>query len=167
MARLRSHYGHLVRTGRAVLPLDEALAGPRGTLVKRSVYAPGIARYQALFERVHVMLFEEFVADPQAAMRGLTDFLELAPIDVDALDAAVLHRHPGSSPRSLGLQLAANWQRRPTSLCAMGWDPASTRRRAHALPAPLFTKRYPQIDATSRSPAKNLHNRFIPTGCRQ
>jgi hypothetical protein len=110
--RLRSHYWHLVRSGRAVLPLDEALIGQRETLLRRSTYAPGLARYLARFEGVHTLLFEELVADPQAALDGILAFLALPPLALSALDPATLHRHRGHAPRSPWLQLVANWQRR-------------------------------------------------------
>ncbi len=110
--RAWSHYWHLVSSGRAVLSLEASLISARGTLLKRSTYAPGLRRWQEAFgrERVHVALFEELWARPQEGIDGICAFLGLSErLDLGALPPARLHQHGAVVPRWPGLRRLANW----------------------------------------------------------
>ncbi|MDP6935300.1 MAG: sulfotransferase, partial [Myxococcota bacterium] len=117
--RTWSHYWHLVSSGRSVLGFEDALLSQRGTLLKRSIYAPGIQRYLSLFprEQVKVVFFEELVGQTQQTVDRVCDFLGLeGGIDLSSLPQEVRHRHRGCSPASPRLQRAANWVRRQASV---------------------------------------------------
>lgn len=113
--RAWSHYWHLVRSGRMSLRFEDALLAGPGTLLHRSRYAQALARWleHVPRERVHVVVFEHFVAEPQAVLDGLQDFLGLPRhLRYEELSAQDQHRHKGRVPRSPSLQRAANWMRR-------------------------------------------------------
>lgn len=72
------------RHGRQLPPRPRNVAG----LLYREVarYAPQLERYLRCFDRsqVHVIIFEDFRADPAAAFAGVQRFLELDPIPLPA-----------------------------------------------------------------------------------
>lgn len=115
VARAWSHYWHLLNSGRMVLSFEDALLSQRGTLLKRSQYAPALARWRDRFppEQIHVVVFEAFVSDPQAHVTEICSFLGLdSPLQLDALPEQTRHRHRARVPARPRLQRAANWLRR-------------------------------------------------------
>ncbi|SER95900.1 Sulfotransferase family protein [Tranquillimonas rosea] len=87
VARAHSQYWHLVRSGRTHLSFERALSDER-SIVLGSTYAPQLRRFREALgpERVHVVLFEEFNADRQRVLDGVTAFLGLAPIAADDVE---------------------------------------------------------------------------------
>lgn len=85
--RAVSQYWHLLRSGRTHLPLEKALSA-EPSILQGSTYAPQLARFFDLLgrERVHVGLFEEFNAKRQATVDGVTTFLGLPPMSMDAVE---------------------------------------------------------------------------------
>jgi hypothetical protein len=82
-ARAYSQYWHLVKTSRATCSFEHALAR-HPALMLGSTYAPHLREYFDVFgrDRVHVELFEDYVADPQAAVDRVTRFLGLPGMTV-------------------------------------------------------------------------------------
>lgn len=70
------------------LPGHEHDDDPRHNYVARGLYAEGVARFFDTFGRdhVHVLFFEEFVANPQAELRELYGFLGLDPEWAERVD---------------------------------------------------------------------------------
>ena len=62
-------------------PERGAVIGREGTYVERARYADQLERWLAVFppEHVHVIVFEEFVADPGSKFRQLLEFLQVEP----------------------------------------------------------------------------------------
>ncbi|MCB9779265.1 MAG: sulfotransferase [Alphaproteobacteria bacterium] len=115
VARAWSHYWHMVRSGRMLLRFEDALLSQRGTLLHRSRYAPALRRWlkHVPRERLHVLIFESFVADPQAELDRLSAFLGLdPPLRHAALPADTRHRHQARLPARPALQQAASFLRR-------------------------------------------------------
>lgn len=111
VARAYSQYWHLVTTGRATVSFERALTA-HPSIVLGSTYARPLARYYELFGRsaVQVVLFEDFVSDPQRAVDAVTDFLGAARLTVpQATPWSNRTRYPGS----VSLQLLVNRVRRP------------------------------------------------------
>lgn len=145
VARLWSHYWHLVGSGRATLPLDEALLSARGTLLKRSGYLAGLRRWSAAFprEQLHVLVLEEYARAPQAHVDALCAFLGLAgTVDLSALPADTMHRHRARSPRHPRLMLAGNW------LVRSGWPRLG--RLLRRLARPRAVDGYPPLPPALR-----------------
>jgi hypothetical protein len=82
--RTYSRYWHHVTRGRLTCSFEEALTR-YPSIVLESTYAPGLRRYLDIFgpERVHIGLFEDFLADRQGFIDGVTDFLGLARMPLD------------------------------------------------------------------------------------
>lgn len=115
VARAWSHYWHLLSSGRMLLSFEDALLSQRGTLLKRSDYAPALARWRAAFppEQLHVTIFEAFVSDPQPHIDEICAFLQLpASVAWADLPASTQHRHRAQTPSRPAFQRAANWLRR-------------------------------------------------------
>ncbi len=74
--RTYSQYWHLMKTGRATRSFERTLIENR-TLLLGSTYAPHLKRFMDVMgpQRVHVVLFEEFLADMQSVVNRVTDFL--------------------------------------------------------------------------------------------
>lgn len=81
--RAFSQYWHLLRSGRICVSFEKALSS-EPSIVLGSTYAPSLRQFHAALGKdgVHVVLFEEFKADQQAAMDGVTTFLGLSPMPV-------------------------------------------------------------------------------------
>lgn len=106
--RTYSHYWHAMRAGTATESFEAALRSGSNNLLRRSLYRPQLERYLDRFPRssVRVLLFEEFVEDPQAGLNEVLEFLELdRTVDVDEHET---HRHAARVPRSVALQLWLN-----------------------------------------------------------
>lgn len=87
VTRTVSQYLHEYLRHREDRPLSEALADFRGNVyVDQSRYAYQLEQYLPLYplERIHVMTTESLEADPQTALRAVTDFLDLEPFEFDA-----------------------------------------------------------------------------------
>lgn len=106
--RAYSHYWHGVGTGRSTLPFERQLRERPGNLLERGHYREHLERYLALFdrERVHIVLFEDFIADSQRATDEACAFLGLdGSVDVSSLHA---HRNAARPPRHLPTRLWLN-----------------------------------------------------------
>jgi hypothetical protein len=98
--RALSNYLLHYRYGVDRRPLEEAFrdAGHYGDYVHEGGYAERLRDYYERFprERIHICLFEDLVADPEAALRGLFAFLEVDP--AFPVDTEMRH-NPGGIPR--------------------------------------------------------------------
>ena len=83
VARAYSQYWHLVTRGRASCSFETALTR-HPSIILGSTYAPHLRRYFELFGRdqVRVGLFEDFLADRQAFVDGMTDFVGVPRLQV-------------------------------------------------------------------------------------
>lgn len=141
VARAYSHYWHLVRTGRATRRFeDETLQRPG--ILRHSHYLPALRRYHEIFPsaNIQVLLFEEFVADPDAAIAGLAQFLGLddgAPAD------APRWSNRGVVPRFVSLRLFVNRLTQPL---------ARERQTSHlpGMPRPRYRWLRRCLDAVNR-----------------
>jgi Sulfotransferase family len=105
--RAYSQYWHMVNHGRTNLSFERALtAYPR--IVLASTYAPRLERYFQLFGRdqVKVVLFEDFVSDPRAAVDSVTDYLGAPRFDTLPLRESWSNRT--YYPRIPSMQLLLN-----------------------------------------------------------
>lgn len=126
--RTYSNYWHLLRNGRLLHGFEDSLRLQPESLVGRSLYKVQLERYLRHFPRnqVHVILLEELTADPAGVLRECCGFLGLpAAVPEDAL---ALHRNPGSTPRSLRVQVWRNrllWRREAVRYLHRlpGWQP--------------------------------------------
>jgi len=106
--RLRSHYWHWVRTGRAFVSLEDTLRLQQGSvLLRRSYYEEQLRDCFDIVgrDRVHVLLFERLVQDQRAALAGVHEFLGLESTE----DMVRQHANPGYSPTRLAPALFRNW----------------------------------------------------------
>jgi hypothetical protein len=150
-----SLHSQFVYNGHEDLPLDEALAAeadraagrhippyanfPRGMLYRRvASYAEQLERYFGRFgrSRVHVIVYDDFKADPAAAYRGLLAFLELDPTHQP--DFAVVN----ASKRSRSLLLRRALNDPPEWLRSLGrrMAPPAVRRRLYRSAVRLNTE---------------------------
>jgi hypothetical protein len=94
---------------------DTAQASP--DLLEEGHYGTHLRRYLRYFSReaLHVALFDDLQADPQAFLTSVTDWLGVAPLD-DAGQELLQARLPASEARWLPLAMlikrGANWARR-------------------------------------------------------
>jgi hypothetical protein len=112
--RAYSNYWHRIREGSEVRPFAEAIeaeieAFEAGTLSHHSYLGLGLfARHVQWFarfwpvEQMHYLVLEEFKRDPEAAVRGVYDFLAIPQPDRLELPDKVYNRF--YRPRSLALQ---------------------------------------------------------------
>src|SRR5262249_25517514 len=113
------------------------------------VYYPRLRRYfeRVPRERLHVILFDDLVADSQAIMRGLFEFLGVDA--VAPIDTTIVHNR-GRAPRSASLT------RRPLRAVAFrfhGLPHGPERLRGHGLAARLHEgtlKRAPRLEPAVR-----------------
>lgn len=107
-ARTYSQYWHDLRVGRVTEGFEATLRHSAGTLIGRSLYAKQVQRYTERFPAAQLkfLLFEELIADPTAAVRGVCDFLDIRLADDYAAD--LVHRNPARMPRSIRLQFLRN-----------------------------------------------------------
>lgn len=97
---------------------------PRNNYVFRSLYAAGVERYFETFgrERVRVVFFEEFVADPLAELGRIFDFLGVEQGPLNRIDLEVPNR--GGVPRN-GLVERVFYSRRARKLARSIIPPAA------------------------------------------
>lgn len=83
VARAYSQYWHEVTRARATVRFETALRRYPG-LILNSTYRDPLRRFREVFgpDRVKVVLFEDFIADQQASLDGVTDFLGAARMEV-------------------------------------------------------------------------------------
>jgi hypothetical protein len=111
--RCYSHYWHTVSTGRATRSFEGTLRRRPGNLLRRGFYRDQLARYHRHFpaEQIKVVLFEDFVAEPQAGIDEVAAFLGLDEgVDLSRVSP---HRNAANAPLWLGGRLAANRLLRP------------------------------------------------------
>lgn len=104
--RAYSQYWHLVKSGRVTCRFERAIHEQR-SLILGSTYLPHLKTYIDQFgeDRVKVVLFEDFIADNQATLDNVTDFLGTDRMQVDA-DASWFNKT--KYPTNLSGQLALN-----------------------------------------------------------
>lgn len=112
--RTYSQFRHAVMSGEETLPFERALEErqrPNWRAYRdRSVYIDQLERFLRCFprERMHVVKFEQMVADPQSVLAGVHRFLglEVQPVAVSGKQ----ERNAGGMPRSAMLaRLGARW----------------------------------------------------------
>lgn len=112
--RAWSSYLYMRKHGIGPDTFAEALRS-RPELLEHGRYATGLDRFLALFprEHVHVALFDDLEADPQAFLDGVTDFLGIAHQPLAAKEREA--RLPAASARSVRVAAAvrrgADWVR--------------------------------------------------------
>lgn len=104
--RAYSQYWHLVTRGRATCSFETALSR-HPSIILGSTYAPHLGRYLDRFgrDRVRIGLFEDFLADSQGFVDGMTDFLGLPRMPLDSGDNWFNRTYYPTRPR---LQLLLN-----------------------------------------------------------
>jgi len=105
--RAYSHHLHRMRVGEERRGAEEALV-PGSPAFETSFYAEALQRWLGRFprERLHVILYEDFAAEPRRTMRDLFAFLDVDPSF--AIDTSTVH-NPAAAPRSQ-LLTAAVWK---------------------------------------------------------
>ncbi|MBM4372623.1 MAG: sulfotransferase, partial [Deltaproteobacteria bacterium] len=111
--RAWSHYWHGVATGRATQSFERTLRDRPGNILRRGFYAEQLERYLRYVpqEQLKVLIFEEFIRDPQritdevCAFLGLPGSVDLANVDI--------HRNAARAPLSLRARLLLNATLRP------------------------------------------------------
>lgn len=85
--RAYSQYWHEMKMMRVTCSFERALTR-FPTIVRGSTYAPHLSRWFDVLgrDRVHVLLFEEFLADKQGAMDQVADFIGTERFDVSVHD---------------------------------------------------------------------------------
>lgn len=142
VARAHSHYWHTVSTGRATMTFEDTLRYRPANLIARGCYAEQLERYLAHFtrERLHVVLFEQFVQDRQSVVDRMCEYLGLDhTVDLSAVQS---HRNAATAPLSLRGRLLANRLLRPVLEKSYrgrmpnmpGHDPSSARARMEGHP---------------------------------
>jgi hypothetical protein len=107
--RTYSHYWHLVRTGRAVWSFEETLQLDPALILQRSLYEAQVRNYLRFIprERLHVVVFEEFVRDIPGTVTKVCEFLG---IDASLIDFSKANTHSNAArwPKYPKLQLHRN-----------------------------------------------------------
>lgn len=103
--RAYSQYWHLVKSGRVTCRFERALHEQR-SLILGSTYRPHLKTFLDLFgaARIKVVLFEDFIADNQATLDSVTDFLGTERMKVDAQESWFNKtKYPANLPAQLAL----------------------------------------------------------------
>lgn len=95
--RAQSHYWHRVGTGRATTSFEEVLRHSGHSILDKGKYDQQLARYLEHFhkESLHVVLFDDFVSNPQGTMDRVCDFLDLSRMNLNGIDT---HRNAARPP---------------------------------------------------------------------
>lgn len=104
--RAYSQYWHLMTRGRTTCSFEKALR-VHPSVILGSTYAPHLRRYLEIFgpNRVRIVLFEDFLADQQGFIDGITDFLDVPRMQVTSGNAWFNRTY---YPCHLGMQRAVN-----------------------------------------------------------
>ena len=107
--RAYSHYWHLVRTGRATLSFEETLQLEPASVLIRSLYEKQVRNYLSFIprERIHFVIFEEFIRNIAGTTRKVCDFLG-ADGNLTDVSQANSHANAGKWPKYTNLQLWRN-----------------------------------------------------------
>jgi hypothetical protein len=107
--RAYSHYWHLVRTGRATLSFEDTLQIEPTSILSRSMYERQIRNFLRFIprQRVHIVLFEEFVRNISATIQKVCNFLGIDASLIDLLQVNS-HANAGKWPKYVSLQLMRN-----------------------------------------------------------
>ncbi|MBT8279912.1 MAG: sulfotransferase [Bacteroidia bacterium] len=104
-----SNYKHLLKSGRATRNLERTLRDEPEKIIKRSQYKEQLEVYydQIPAHLIKVVLFEDFIEDPQKIIKELCEFLN---VDFQKYSEADLNVHSNKTklPRSEFLQLKRN-----------------------------------------------------------
>lgn len=84
--RAYSQYWHLIRSARLSCSFEKALS-LHSSIILGSTYAPHLRRYLDALgsERVMILVFEDFLAEPQAFIDRVTTYLGLAALPLDTV----------------------------------------------------------------------------------
>ena len=121
--RTVSHYWHMVRTGRIVVPFEEAII-KHPQLIRWSSYYESILFYLSLFarEKISFFILEKYVGDPVSAISIITRFLGVP----DFQETPQIRSNPSSYPQNPGLFRQINRIRRRLPTGRFSWHmPAS------------------------------------------
>ncbi|MCK5815472.1 MAG: sulfotransferase [Flavobacteriaceae bacterium] len=107
--RVISNYLHLLKSGRAIYSLEDTLRYNPNSIIRRSLYKEQLENYykHIPFERIKVVLFEDFIQNKEQCIGEICDFLGL---DFQKLDTAVFDTHANKTkiPKRIKLQLLRN-----------------------------------------------------------
>src|SRR5690606_6846787 len=107
--RAISNYLHLLKSGRAIYTLEDTLRYNPNSILRRSMYLEQLqAYYRHLpFDRIKVVLFEDFIVHKESCMQDVCEFLE---VDYSRLDKAAfdIHSNKTKMPKYVWLQLFRN-----------------------------------------------------------
>jgi len=109
VSRAYSHYGHLLRTGRAINSFEATLQYNPYSILNRSMYVQQLKNIYKNFpkEQVKVIIFEDFIKDVKA---GTDDVCKFLGVDHSKLcsEAYELHENIARTPRFPKLQVFKN-----------------------------------------------------------
>lgn len=105
-SRAYSQYWHMVRSNRAIFSFENTVRFDPHSVLDRSLYLDQLKNLYAHIpsEQIKVVLFEDFLADKQAI---LTDICEFIGVDFDSIpeEAIESHRNIAKIPKYPALQL--------------------------------------------------------------
>jgi hypothetical protein len=129
-------------------PPDPAAVPP--PYVARGLYAGQVERYLNLFEHVHVLFFDDLVADARSTMRGVFEFLSVDPAPADEMEP--VQHNAFRAPRSRSLRRAVEEGRRRRLSRLLPFRARLPLARALTAPAPK-----PALDAETHSLLRGLY----------
>ena len=108
VARAYSQYWWMVTQRRITGSFEETLRHEPGTILSRGRYREQVERWLAHVarERLHFVLFEDFVRDPIGLLNSILAFLGRPPASTG--EGQVRHEKPSAVPVSIGVQLFLN-----------------------------------------------------------
>ncbi|MGB5810417.1 MAG: sulfotransferase [Polyangiales bacterium] len=106
--RAYSQYLHNVRAGRHSLSFERTLRTNPAALLAHGFYAEQLARYEGFLDagQLHVVFFEDLIADPRGELQRVCDFLGLD--DLPPEDEGAEHSNPARPPIHMGSRLLVN-----------------------------------------------------------
>lgn len=107
--RSYSHYIHNVRKGRSKYSFEDTIRYEPFKVINRSLYKTQIKNYLEYFpkNRIKIILFEDFIREPESYLREVCDFLEIDYAEFPE-DVTKMYSNKGSAPLSINLQLRKN-----------------------------------------------------------
>ncbi|WP_299123532.1 sulfotransferase [uncultured Winogradskyella sp.] len=107
--RTISNYLHHLKSGRAFYSLEDTLRYAPNSIIRRSLYKEQLEHYykHIPFERIKVVLFEDFIEDKENCIKDVCNFLE---VDFNKFDKAVFNTHSNKTkiPKYINLQIFRN-----------------------------------------------------------